>query len=185
VDPTLYESAPAYNATEEETERGTRYLRHNDIIRLYHVTTNSFLLTHDVASPLTTTNMEFTTFVTNPNNTAERYLDTLFRVVVEKGNEGDKVKSRRHHLKLLSVPHKVATFTSRKSKLPEWGFGQQEVNGNKKVDQDSNIWFFDDVMHERIVNGTMFIFIISVCIYLFWLTMFVALYLINCRNGIG
>lgn len=32
-----------------------------------------------------------------------------------------------------------------KKPLPEWGFQQQEINGNKNVPQTSNIWFIEDI----------------------------------------
>jgi dolichyl-phosphate-mannose-protein mannosyltransferase len=44
-----------------ETGRG-RIVRHNDVIQLLHVTTDTYLLTYDVASPLMPTNQEFTTW---------------------------------------------------------------------------------------------------------------------------
>jgi dolichyl-phosphate-mannose-protein mannosyltransferase len=30
--------------------------------------------------------------------------------------------------------------------LPEWGFRQQEINGNKNLLQTSNIWFVDEII---------------------------------------
>jgi dolichyl-phosphate-mannose-protein mannosyltransferase len=151
---TLYPVADEYIPTAEETERNVRYLRHDDIVRLRHVSTNSFLLTHDVASPLTTTNMEVTTYLEAVNQTQpQRYNDTLWRVVVTDGKPGEKVKSRRSYVKLINVQHKVAIHTLKTAKLPEWGFGQQEVNGNKKENEKSTVWFIEDVEHERIVNG--------------------------------
>lgn len=44
-----------------ETGRG-RVVRNNDIIQLLHVNSDSYLMTHDVASPLTSTHQEVTTW---------------------------------------------------------------------------------------------------------------------------
>ncbi|KAJ3311656.1 hypothetical protein HDU76_003073 [Blyttiomyces sp. JEL0837] len=147
-----YFPTPAYVPTEEEQERGVRYIRHGDLVRLRHAMTDSYLLTHDVASPLTPTHMEMTTYPAIADQ-GERYNDTLFRIEVLDGEKGEKVKSKRSHLKIVSVQHRVAV-NCHKGLLPEWGFGQQEINGNKNQQEVTNIWYVDEVFHERIVNGT-------------------------------
>ncbi|KAJ3118497.1 hypothetical protein HDU96_001316 [Phlyctochytrium bullatum] len=152
VDPKLYPAASDYTWSTQEKERGVRYLRHEDIVRLRHIVTDSFLLTHDVASPLTTTNMEITTYASSEDQAA-RYTDTLWKVDVTDGEGNMKVHSRRSHFRLVSVPHKVAIHAS-KSLLPDWGFGQSEINGNKNQLESSNVWYIEEVIHERIVNGT-------------------------------
>ncbi|KAJ3412522.1 hypothetical protein HDV05_000660 [Chytridiales sp. JEL 0842] len=152
VNETLYPQAEVYTALSTD-ESELRYVRSNDIVQLRHTLTNSFLLTHDVASPLTKTNMEVTTILATSNQT-NRYNDTLWRVVVTDAVKGDKVKSRRSHLKLVSVPHRVALHTLKTGKLPDWGFGQQEINGNKKIVEKSTVWYIEEVNHEKIVNGT-------------------------------
>ncbi|KAJ3103862.1 hypothetical protein HDU97_009781 [Phlyctochytrium planicorne] len=151
VDPELH-PVDDYEPTTEETKRGVRYLRHQDIVRLRHVSTNSFLLTHDVASPLTTTNMEVTTFPGDVSQ-VERYNDTLWRIEITDGEANMKVRSRRSHFRIISVAHKVA-LTVNKGVLPEWGFGQSEINGNKNILESANVFYAEDVLHERIVNGT-------------------------------
>lgn len=139
-----------YEHSKEELARGVRYLRDGDIVRLLHVSTNSYLMSHDVASPLTTTNMEITTY-NNPNDT--RYADTLWRIEMQKPIEGQKLKSKRDMIRIINHKFKVAVLTSKK-KLPKWGFEQQEINGSKNLKEDvGTIWFVDDVEHERIANG--------------------------------
>ncbi|KAI8818483.1 Dolichyl-phosphate-mannose-protein mannosyltransferase-domain-containing protein [Fimicolochytrium jonesii] len=150
VDVEKYPAAPKYEPTEEEISRNVRYVRHNDFLRLQHARTGSFLVTHDVASPLTPTHMEMTTLI---GDVAEsRYNETLWRVDVVDGEVGDKVRSKRSHLKLINAHHNVAVHCH-KGILPEWGFGQQEVNGNKNQAEKFNIWWIDEVHHERIVDG--------------------------------
>jgi dolichyl-phosphate-mannose-protein mannosyltransferase len=141
-----------YVHSKEELARGVRYVRDGDVVRLLHVATNSYLMSHDVASPLTTTNMEITTFAKNPNDT--RFADTLWRIETkEKNTPGGKLKSKRDMLRIINHKFKVAVLTSKK-KLPKWGFEQQEINGSKNLKEDvGTIWFVDEVEHARISNG--------------------------------
>nr|CAG8642805.1 12793_t:CDS:10 [Entrophospora candida] len=112
-------------------------IKHGDFIILEHVGTQSYLLTHDVASPLMPTNQEFTTI--EPNDTA-RFNDTLFQVFTKDGDKESVIKTKSSFFRLIHFNTKVALWTH-ESKLPEWAFGQQEVNGNKKNTDKSNYWF--------------------------------------------
>lgn len=128
-----------------ETGRG-RVVRHNDVIQLLHINTQTLLLTHDVASPLMPTNQEFTTV--SPDDTT-RVNDTLFTLTVNDAHEGEPWRSLSGHFKLIHVPTKVALWTHA-SPLPEWAFGQQEVNGNKNAQDRTTSWF----VHEIVADGT-------------------------------
>ena len=72
-----------------ENGRG-RIVRHSDVIQLLHVSTDTYLLTHDVASPLMPTNQEFTTW---PRDDISRYNDTLFHLYLTGGHEGESFGS--------------------------------------------------------------------------------------------
>jgi dolichyl-phosphate-mannose-protein mannosyltransferase len=112
-----------------------------DVIRLRHLITDTVLLTHDVASPYYPTNQEFTT-VSKEDAAGTRYNDTLFELKVDKG-KGD-FKTMSTHFKLVHVPTKVAMWTHTKP-LPDWAYKQAEINGNKAVQQSSNVWYVDDI----------------------------------------
>ncbi|KAJ3149087.1 hypothetical protein HDU86_007030 [Geranomyces michiganensis] len=150
ADETIYTAIKKYELDDEEKSRHVRYLRHNDHVRLRHARTGTYLITHDVASPLTPTNMEMTTIISNGT---VRYNETVWRIVTLDGEDGDKVRSKRGHLRIVNAVHKVAVHCH-KGILPEWGYGQQEVNGNKALTDAFNTWWVDEVLHERIVNGT-------------------------------
>lgn len=124
-----------------ETGRG-RIVRANDVIQLLHVNTETYLLTHDVASPLMPTNQEFTTW---PKDDHTRHNDTLFHVVLVNGDEGDAWKSKSGHFRLVHVPTRVSMWTHPKQ-LPEWAFKQQEINGNKNSVEKSAVWYVDEVV---------------------------------------
>lgn len=125
-----------------ETGRG-RVVRNKDIIQLYHVNTDSYLLTHDVASPLTSTNQEFTTW---PKADLDaRVNDTHFQILVIDGHDGEPWKTKAGWFKLMHVPTKVVLWTGT-DPLPEWGFKQQEVNGNKAPQERSATWYVDELV---------------------------------------
>ncbi|TPX64456.1 dolichyl-phosphate-mannose---protein mannosyltransferase [Spizellomyces sp. 'palustris'] len=150
VDPALYPSAAPYTPTAQETERNVRYVRPNDLVRLRHARTNSHLITHDVASPLTPTQMEVTTL---PASDTSRYNETLWKIQLVTDDSSDKLWSKRAHFRLVNAIHNVAVHCH-KGQLPDWGFGQQEINGNKALKESNNVWWIDQVDHARIINGT-------------------------------
>lgn len=119
------------------------HVKNGDIIRLRHLVTNTYLLSHDVASPYFPTNQEFTTV---PLDVAEgeRFNDTLFELKIENAKPDQEFKSMSGHFKLIHHPTKVAMWTHTKP-LPEWAFKQAEINGNKNIQQSSNIWYVDEI----------------------------------------
>ncbi|KAH9940907.1 glycosyltransferase family 39 protein [Epithele typhae] len=127
-----------------ETGRG-RIVHHDDIIQLLHVNTDTVLLTHDVASPLMPTNEEFTT---HAKDDYSRYNDTLFQVRLVDGAEGDTWKSKSGHFRLIHVSTKVAMWTHPKQ-LPDWAYKQQEINGNKNLNDKTAIWFVDGIVADE------------------------------------
>lgn len=127
-----------------EAGRG-RIVRHSDVIQLLHVNTKSLLLTHDVASPLMPTNQEFTTIVLDEEK--KREAETKFQVDILDAGEGEAWKSKSGHFKLIHMPTKVAMWTHAEA-LPDWAFGQHEVNGNKAQLDKSNIWYIDDIISD-------------------------------------
>ena len=151
VDATLYPGLPEYKLTEEEEERDVRYVRKGDLVRLKHVATDTYLLTHDVASPLTTTNMEITTV--SEDESQKKYANTVWKLDTISGKVGSKLMSKKDCMKVKSDKFNVSLFTSKKSVLPEWGFKQLEINGEKKSKDNGIQWFIEEVTHERIVNG--------------------------------
>jgi dolichyl-phosphate-mannose-protein mannosyltransferase len=124
------------------------YVQVGDLVRLRHIKTDSYLITHDVASPLMSTNMEMTT--QDKSKDPNRYNETLWRVeLLAGGDTTGVVRSRGQHLRFVNYVHNVAIY-SHISKLPEWAFKQQEVNGEKKISDRLNVWIIEDVQHETI-----------------------------------
>ncbi|KAJ5180447.1 hypothetical protein N7492_003657 [Penicillium capsulatum] len=117
----------------------SKSVRNGDIIQLLHVGTDSILLTHDVASPFYPTNQEFTT-VSRELADGERHNDTMFELKIENGKPFQELRTYASLIKLIHVPTRVAMWTHT-TPLPDWGFKQAEINGNKNILQSSNLWF--------------------------------------------
>jgi dolichyl-phosphate-mannose-protein mannosyltransferase len=127
-----------------ETGRG-RIVRHEDIIQLLHVNSQTLLLTHDVASPLMPTNQEFTTW---SKDDYSRHNDTLFHLNLVDASDGDAWKSKSGHFRLVHATTRVSLWTHPKH-LPEWAFKQQEVNGNKNPTEKSATWYVDEIIADE------------------------------------
>ncbi|KAJ5120567.1 Glycosyl transferase family 39 [Penicillium bovifimosum] len=118
-------------------------VRNGDVIQLRHVGTDSFLLTHDVASPFYPTNQEFTT-VSQELAEGERHNDTLFELRIESAKSTQEFRTLASLFKLVHVPTRVAMWTHT-TPLPDWGYKQAEINGNKNLLQSSNTWYVESV----------------------------------------
>ncbi|KAL7424410.1 Dolichyl-phosphate-mannose--protein mannosyltransferase 4 [Cryptotrichosporon argae] len=127
-----------------DTGRG-RVVRHNDVIQLLHVSTATLLRTHDVASPLTPTNTEFTTV--DPTEREQRN-DTLFQVQLSDAHEGEPLRSLSGQFKLMHMPTHVYMWTHAQPPLPDWAHRQQEINGNKNAQDRTTLWYADAIISD-------------------------------------
>ena len=118
-------------------------VKNGDLVRFRHIVTDTWLLTHDVASPFYPTNQEFTTVPTEDAN-GERLNDTLFELRIDNGKPDQQFKTMASHFKLVHHPTKVAMWTHT-TPLPEWAYKQAEINGNKNVQQSSNVWYVEEI----------------------------------------
>ncbi|KAK7206086.1 Dolichyl-phosphate-mannose-protein mannosyltransferase-domain-containing protein [Myxozyma melibiosi] len=127
-----------------EDKKSGHGVKGGDVIQLLHVGTNTYLLTHDVASPHYPTNQEFTTV--SPDDAAgPRHNDTLFEIRFNNGKR-DPFRTVASLFKLIHVPTKVAMWTQDEKLLPDWGYKQQEINGNKNSAQASNTWLVNAIV---------------------------------------
>lgn len=125
-----------------ETGRG-RIVRHNDIIQLLHVQTDTFLMTHDVASPGYTTHQEFTTL---PKDQMQRYNETLFHLHLIDGYEGQVLTTKANHFRLQHAMTTVYMMLPG-HELPDWAFDQQEINGHRQPEPEGcEIWVGDAIV---------------------------------------
>ena len=126
-----------------EDEKPGLQVKTGDFVKLRHLVTDSYLLSHDVASPYYPTNQEFTTVALEQAN-GDRYNDTLFEIKIENAKGKQQLKSVSGHFKLIHAPTRVAMWTHT-TPLPDWAYKQAEINGNKNIQQSSNIWFVEEI----------------------------------------
>lgn len=126
-----------------EDDQVGHIIKNGDLVRLRHLVTDTYLLTHDVASPYYPTNQEYTTVNIEDAYNA-RVNDTLFEIKIENAKQGQQLKSMSGHFKLIHFPTRVAMWTHT-TPLPDWAYKQAEINGNKNIQQTSNIWFVDEI----------------------------------------
>ncbi|KAI8643217.1 glycosyltransferase family 39 protein [Parasitella parasitica] len=122
----------------EDDQQEPRPVKNGDIIQLEHVVTGTNLLTHDVASPWMPTNEEITTV---PLDT--RYEETLFKIIFDD-DDAEIFETHMVSFRLIHEDTKVAVWVHNK-KLPEWGLGQLEVNGNKNAIGKTNYWSAQEI----------------------------------------
>ncbi|KAL8791020.1 MAG: hypothetical protein Q9195_006094 [Heterodermia aff. obscurata] len=127
----------------DESNKLDHQVTQGDFVRLRHLVTDTYLLTHDVASPYYPTNQEYTTVDVNEAYGA-RVNDTLFEIKIENAKAGQQFKSMSGHFKLIHMPTRVAMWTHT-TPLPDWGYKQAEINGNKNIQQSSNVWYVDEI----------------------------------------
>lgn len=118
-------------------------VKSTEVIRLKHMTTGKVLLTHDVASPLTRTNMEMTAVdPEDPNH----YPGTEWKVVGKAGlGLQNSIQSLATHFWLINVKHGVHLSNHQKN-LPAWGFNQREINGERRPNLPQLTWSISEIL---------------------------------------
>ena len=144
-----------------ETGRG-RIVRHNDVIQLLHAQTDSFLVTHDVASPGFTTHQEFTT---SPKDQM-RHNETLFHLRLIDGYEGQVLTTKANHFKLQHAMTTVYMMLPG-HELPDWAFNQQEVNGHRQPEPEgSEVWVGDEIVAgERVLQPSQILLLVLIAMF--------------------
>lgn len=99
------------------------------------------------------TNQEFTTCQKDDHT---RHNDTLFYINLIEGHDGQIVRSKSGHFRLVHGPTRVSLWTHPKQ-LPDWAFKQQEVNGNKAASEQSATWFVDDIIAGGTFSGLAYV----------------------------
>jgi len=103
------------------------------------------------------TNTEFTTWNATEIPTLEeeepqwvnRTSDTLFRLEIDDAHDGQQWKTKSGYFKLIHEDTGVAMWTHNAPLLPDWAHKQQEVNGNKKIEEKSNTWVPTEIIKEE------------------------------------
>ena len=125
-----------------ESEEYTKedQIQTESVVRLMHIESGKFLMTHDVASALTMTNMEMTV-----TDDPEKFERTLWTLKINAG--GSSLRSKSSIFKLCSVKEPVCLH-NQKQNYPKWGFEQREMNGMRNAKDKSSDWTIASVINE-------------------------------------
>uniref|UniRef100_A0A673LJA2 Protein O-mannosyl-transferase 1 n=1 Tax=Sinocyclocheilus rhinocerous TaxID=307959 RepID=A0A673LJA2_9TELE len=125
-----------------------RPVRHGDIIQLLHGMTSRYLNTHDVAAPMSPHSQEVSGYIDfNVSMPAQN----LWRVdIVNRESDREIWKTILSEVQLVHVNTSAVLKLSGAS-LPEWGFKQLEVVGDKiyKGYQQSGMWNVEEHRYGR------------------------------------
>ena len=115
-------------------------VKNGQIVRLKHVSTGMFLISHDVASPLTTTNQEVA--AAKADSISDKYYSkSLWKVDIKKS---EVLTSRLCTFRLIHVETNCSLFNFQKN-LPDWGFNQREINSVRNENQPT-LWVVHKVI---------------------------------------
>ena len=115
-----------------------------DIIRLKHKKTNKFLISHNVASPLTKALQEVAGFEIH-DEMDERYENSLWKVSLVKGRPD--ILTRASLFQLFHIKTQCFLNNLQKS-LPKWGYEQLEINTGQ-LEGERTIWFVDNAFGNK------------------------------------
>lgn len=74
--------------------------------------------------------------------------DTYFKLKIDDAHPGQQWMSKSSHFQLVHEGTKVAMWTHNDPPLPEWGYKQQEVNGNKNLKDRTTFWVVDEIVKD-------------------------------------
>lgn len=120
------------------------------VLRLYHVTTDRRLHSHDVRPPVTEADWQNEISAYGYEG-FEGDANDLFRVeIIKRMSDGPLAKTRLRTIqtkfRLIHIMTGCALF-SHKVKLPEWGFEQQEVTCAKQGTLPNSVWYVEQNEH--------------------------------------
>ncbi|KAF9456199.1 glycosyltransferase family 39 protein [Collybia nuda] len=122
-------------------------------IKLRHIATEKHLHSHDIRPPVS--DVDFQNEVSAygmPGFAGDANDDWILEI--DSGDKRDKESTKR--LRTLRTKFRLrhaltgCYLFSHKVKLPEWGYGQQEVTCNKNAVRANSLWFVETSTHEAL-----------------------------------
>ncbi|KAK7537170.1 dolichyl-phosphate-mannose-protein mannosyltransferase [Phyllosticta citribraziliensis] len=129
------------------------WIEDGSIIKLYHVTTDRRLHSHDVRAPVTEADWQNEVSAYGYEG-FEGDANDLFKVeIVPWMSDGDKAKKRLRTIeskfKLVHIMTGCTLF-SHKVKLPDWGYEQQEVTCARGGSLPNSVWYIEQNLHPKL-----------------------------------
>ena len=129
------------------------WIKDGDVVRLYHVTTDRRLHSHDQRPPVTEADWQNEVSAYGYEG-FEGDANDLFRIeIIKKMSDGAEAKQRLRTIqtkfKLVHIMTGCSLF-SHKVKLPDWGFEQQEVTCARQGTLPNSIWYVEQNQHPQL-----------------------------------
>jgi len=133
-----------------DTINPPEFIKDGDTVKLYHLTTNRRLHSHDVRPPVTEADWQNEVSAYGYEG-FEGDANDYFRVeIIKKMSDGEEAKKRirtiQTKFKLVHVMTGCVLF-SHKVKLPEWASEQQEVTCAKGGTLPNSVWYVEQNEH--------------------------------------
>ncbi|KAI8367622.1 glycosyltransferase family 39 protein [Radiomyces spectabilis] len=137
-----------------------KWVRHGDIIRLDHASTAPRRLhSHDIAAPVS--DVEYQKEVSAygfPDYEGDA--NDYWRVEIESGaptkEAGERLQTLRSQFRLVHLMQNCALFSS-DVKLPEWGFGQQQVTCMQNSKKPKALWMIEETYNSFLPQDTKYV----------------------------
>jgi dolichyl-phosphate-mannose-protein mannosyltransferase len=129
---------------------GPQFVEDGSVIKLYHITTDRRLHSHDVRAPVTEADWQNEVSAYGYEG-FEGDANDLFRVeIIKSMSDGSEAKKRvrtiQTKFKLVHIMTGCVLF-SHKVKLPDWGFEQQEVTCARGGTLPNSVWYVEQNEH--------------------------------------
>ncbi|KAF1980925.1 glycosyltransferase family 39 protein [Aulographum hederae CBS 113979] len=131
------------------------YIEDGSVIKLYHMTSDRRLHSHDQRPPVTEADWQQEVSAYGYEG-FEGDANDLFRVeIIKKMSDGAEAQKRlrtiQSKFKLVHVMTGCVLF-SHKVKLPDWGFEQQEVTCAKGGTLPNSVWYIESNQHPKMAQ---------------------------------
>jgi dolichyl-phosphate-mannose-protein mannosyltransferase len=137
-------------------EMGPIFVEDGAVIKLYHLTTDRRLHSHDVRAPVTEADWQNEVSAYGYEG-FEGDANDMFKIeIVKSHSDGAEAKKRvrtiQTKFRLVHIMTGCVLF-SHKVKLPDWGFEQQEVTCARGGTLPNSIWYIEGNVHPK-MDGT-------------------------------
>ncbi|EPB91381.1 hypothetical protein HMPREF1544_01702 [Mucor circinelloides 1006PhL] len=132
----IIEKVDAINFTTPE------FVKNGDIVRLLHAKTHRRLHTHDIRPTTNDKKYQYEVSAYGYKGFEGDSNDNWRVEIISGGSDpvaGDRLRARRSQFRLISTTQQCALY-SRKYKLPDWAYGQQEVTCMKDALYPRSLW---------------------------------------------
>jgi len=133
-------------------DMGPLFIEDGAVIKLYHITTDRRLHSHDVRAPVTEADWQNEVSAYGYDG-FEGDANDMFKIeIVKSHSDGAEAKKRvrtiQTKFRLVHIMTGCVLF-SHKTKLPEWGFEQQEVTCARGGTLPNSIWYIEGNIHPK------------------------------------